>query len=889
MSSSQNMSNSLPGNQFNNTGRGYQNSILGSGDQYIAENMNISSKNNDDPCLADLLLTNPHVDKRRIEGEDTNGSLLRDSSDWVLDHPNFQRWRDNDEVKLLWIKGDPGKRKTMLSIAIVDELERQLTSSTRPTALSYFFCKGTNSDLNNATAVLRGLIYLLGVQNPSLVSHLRKEYGNARTKLYEDANAFFALSLVLEAMLLDPSLLRAYFVIDAIDECETDLPQLLKFIVRNASTSPCVKWIISSRDKPEIEELLRTSNSRMMLSLELKVLQQTLNSHSDYIRSVAFSYNSELLASGSDDYTVKIWNTATGTLQQTLEDNSSKVYSVAFSHDSKLLASGSADGTVKIWNIVTGALQPTLQGHRDYIYSVAFSHDSKLLASGSADDTVKIWDVATGTQRTFKNHSSSVNSVAFSHDSKLLASASGSLKNLGIWGSPDCTVKIWDTVAGKVQRTLEGHRDYIYSVAFSHNSELLASGSVDGIVNIWDTATWTLQRTLENNSSKVYSVVFSHDSKLLASGSANSTVKIWNTVTGAIQATLEGHRDFIYSVAFSHDSKLLASGSADNTVRIWDVELALRHAELRDARNVDWTSTAGDDRRPSSQSIYPGSGSSSSGKDRRPVETVLNVFVRCKSAVGNSRYSSSPSISSGSGRIGVHRPHPSVQAPETTATRLTSLHLGTRESLGVLEMFYTRAFRSLFAPPIIWVNFETDMIYMDLGWPKHLPYDLEDISSDTPDCIKHLILHRKLSRNHCPLLIQPFEGFLAFVMSFFPKLKSVTIDGLRLGHNRKDMGNLVVKDLIPEEISDYVLINDLYNEGKDLEFLRAMGCATDLRDMKTVISFENVEGYRHVWTDREGEPLPPLPKIETKIITTPELKQRLEHTERVVERILHRT
>ncbi|KAI0430738.1 NACHT domain-containing protein [Xylaria sp. FL1042] len=194
--------------------------------------------------------------------------------------------RNSDEARLLWIKGDPGKRKTMLLITIVDELEKQLAQQGPSAALSYFFCQGTNKDLNNATAVLRGLVYLLGDKYLSLVSHLRKRYDNARSKLFEDMNAIFTLSEVLEDMLRDASLLRAYIVIDALDECGTDLPRLLKFIVRNSSASPRVKWIVSSRNRPGIEQQLKLDNSGIKLSLGLtqnaEQVARSVNAYIDF-------------------------------------------------------------------------------------------------------------------------------------------------------------------------------------------------------------------------------------------------------------------------------------------------------------------------------------------------------------------------------------------------------------------------------------------------------------------------------------------------------------------------------------------------------------------------------------------------------------------------------
>ena len=290
------------------------------------------------------------------------------------------------------------------------------------------------------------------------------------------------------------------------------------------------------------------------------VCQQTLEGHSHYVYSIAFSHDSKLLASASLDKTIKIWDTSTGACQQTLEGHNHSVNSIAFSHDSKRLASASHDKTVKIWDASTGACQQTLKGHSHWVSTVAFSHNSMLLASASGDNTIKIWDTSTGAcQQALKSHSSSVHSIAFSHDSKLLASA-----------STDMTVKIWDASNGTCQRTLGGHIYSVQSVAFSHDSTLLASASLDNTVKIWDASTSACQQTLEGHSYSVNSISFSHDSKLLASASNDMTIKIWDASTGTCQQTLEGHSHYIYSVAFSHDSKLLASASGDNTIKIWD-------------------------------------------------------------------------------------------------------------------------------------------------------------------------------------------------------------------------------------------------------------------------------------------------------------------------------
>jgi NACHT domain len=221
-----------------------------------------------DKCLADLRSTDPSDDKTRIER--TKGGLLKDAYRWILRHADFQRWRDDRESRVLWIHGDPGKGKTMLLIGVIEELEQQPKQSTGDAwLLSYFFCQGTDSRLNNATAVLRGLIYLLLTQEASLTSYIQEKYKHAGKQPFEDVNAFDALSKIFANMLQDSNLKGAYMIIDALDECETGLPQLLGLIVQIASISSHVKWIVSSRNRSDIEARLSLNDAHIRLSLEL--------------------------------------------------------------------------------------------------------------------------------------------------------------------------------------------------------------------------------------------------------------------------------------------------------------------------------------------------------------------------------------------------------------------------------------------------------------------------------------------------------------------------------------------------------------------------------------------------------------------------------------------
>jgi WD40 repeat protein len=281
--------------------------------------------------------------------------------------------------------------------------------------------------------------------------------------------------------------------------------------------------------------------------------------HSGQVLTVAFSSDGSLLASGSDDKTIKLWNVASGRELRTLAGHSNAVESVAFSPDGKLLASGSDDKTIKLWDVASGRELRTLAGHGDFVKSIAFSPDGKRLASGSGDKTIKLWDVDTGRElQTFNGHTAAVFSVAFSPDGAMLAS-----------GGDDKTIKLWDVANGRELRTLDGHSNAVMSVAFSPDGKSLASGSGDLSIKLWDVTSGRELRTLPDNSF-VYSVRFSPDGKFLASGDRDGALKLWDVAGGSGPRIMSGESSSVYAVAFSPDGKMIVSGTSEWIIQLWD-------------------------------------------------------------------------------------------------------------------------------------------------------------------------------------------------------------------------------------------------------------------------------------------------------------------------------
>jgi WD40 repeat protein/serine/threonine protein kinase len=292
---------------------------------------------------------------------------------------------------------------------------------------------------------------------------------------------------------------------------------------------------------------------------------------------VTFSSDGKLLAAASSDGMVWLWETATSQVARKLK-HPSQVISVAFSHDSKLLASASdeKDSRVTIWDTADGRQLRILKGHGSRVESVRFNRSGTKLASASADGTLKLWDTNSGQELfTLKGHTAWVTCVSFSPDETRLASASG-----------DRTVKLWDVKSGRELQTLNGHTDRVASVAFSPEGARLASAGWDGRIKLWNVATNLETRVLKGHIAPVRSVVFSPRDNLLASASDDMSIKLWDSVTGQELGSLHGHTGKVQSVAFSLDGKQLVSAGRDATVKVWDtfsgqeLHTFMRHAKV---------------------------------------------------------------------------------------------------------------------------------------------------------------------------------------------------------------------------------------------------------------------------------------------------------------------
>ncbi|KAH9172900.1 WD40-repeat-containing domain protein [Lactarius sanguifluus] len=284
-----------------------------------------------------------------------------------------------------------------------------------------------------------------------------------------------------------------------------------------------------------------------------------------YIRSMCFSPNGQYLATGSEDLQICIWDLIKRRIRNVFDGHTQAVYALDFSPDGRSIVSGSGDRTVRIWDMQDGSNK--LLADRDTetadsgVASVAISPDGRLIAVGSLDNIVRIWDVATGQLiERLRGHKDSVYSVAFTPDGDGIVS-----------GSLDKTIKYWDV--GKLL-THAPKRDPRTGLPLADRP-----GSSSSVVKREDdeaSAACTKNFLGHRRMIKDYvlTMAVSHDGQWVVSGSKDRGVQFWDPRSAITQFKLQGHTSSIISIDLS-PSSLLATGSSDRTVRIWSYDTQL--------------------------------------------------------------------------------------------------------------------------------------------------------------------------------------------------------------------------------------------------------------------------------------------------------------------------
>lgn len=277
------------------------------------------------------------------------------------------------------------------------------------------------------------------------------------------------------------------------------------------------------------------------------------------VAALAFSPDGTLLAAGSWDGLIRVWDAASRRDLRVLAGHTTSVTSIAFDGDGTHLVSGSVDGTVRLWDVAIGTELAAFRDHAGPVFAVAVSPDGTRIASGGSDRLVRVREAAGGASvAALVGHTLPILTVAFSPDGGRIAS-----------GGLDQTVRVWDPELDDALFTLTGHAGVVNSVAFHPDGTRIASGASDRSIRIWELATQSTVFALTGHEGEISSVAYSPDGARIASGSLDRTARLWNAASGAATRTLQGHRGAVLSVAYSPDGASLATGSVDQSIRMW--------------------------------------------------------------------------------------------------------------------------------------------------------------------------------------------------------------------------------------------------------------------------------------------------------------------------------
>ena len=295
--------------------------------------------------------------------------------------------------------------------------------------------------------------------------------------------------------------------------------------------------------------------------------------HTDAVLWVDFSPNGKQALSGGADKSVRLWDVSSGREIRKFSGHTDEVYSVAFSPDGRQLLSGSTDKTMRLWDVASGREIRRFSGHRDGIFSVAFSPDGRSLLSGSYDNTMRLWEAVSGIELCRFTSEYGVSSAVFSKDGRYILSS-----GLG-------EAVLWDSRSGaRLLKFQDEPMSIYYDAVFSPDGRHVATCGLHKDVRIWNVATGSEVLTL-GQPNYVFSLAVSPKSGLLAVGNSDKSIGVWNRVTGERTQLLKGHTHGIggiTAISFSPDSRHLLSGGFDNVVRLWEVASGKTLKEFKD-------------------------------------------------------------------------------------------------------------------------------------------------------------------------------------------------------------------------------------------------------------------------------------------------------------------
>ncbi len=308
-----------------------------------------------------------------------------------------------------------------------------------------------------------------------------------------------------------------------------------------------------------------------------KPIKKQTTDLNDFIFHIKFNQTDKKVYTADHGGRIKIWDVGTGAIDLVFRAHKRPITVFALSPDGKKLVTAANDNKLIKWDAESGKKITELKGYRGAISDCAFSPDGEFMATAGEDHSVRLWDAKTAKRKKIlTRHNKMVNCCQFSPDGKLLASA-------GI----DNRVILWDMPSGRFKAEMIGHVRPVTGCLFSSNGRYLVSKSQDLTVRIWDLVKFEEVAILTPQTKEysyyivrgggqgIASMAFSRDSNLLATGGYDSLIKIWDVYDGSELKTFNVHEHPAVECIFSCNDNFLFSVSGDSTIRAWDLSLGL--------------------------------------------------------------------------------------------------------------------------------------------------------------------------------------------------------------------------------------------------------------------------------------------------------------------------
>ncbi|KAA8522626.1 hypothetical protein F0562_013013 [Nyssa sinensis] len=303
--------------------------------------------------------------------------------------------------------------------------------------------------------------------------------------------------------------------------------------------------------------------------LVLKHVKNKTNEKSKDVTTLDWNGEGTLLATGSYDGQARIWST-NGELRSTLSKHKGPIFSLKWNKKGDYLLTGSCDKTAIVWDVKAEEWKQQFEFHSGPTLDVDWRNNVSF-ATSSTDNMIYVCKIGeTRPIKTFSGHQGEVNCVKWDPTGTLLASC-----------SDDITAKIWSMKQDKYVHDLREHAKEIYTIRWSPtgpgtnnpNQQLvLASASFDSTVKLWDVELGRLLCSLNGHRDPVYSVAFSPNGEYLASGSLDKSMHIWSLKEGKIVKTYSGNGG-IFEVCWNKEGDKIAACFANNTVSVLDFRM----------------------------------------------------------------------------------------------------------------------------------------------------------------------------------------------------------------------------------------------------------------------------------------------------------------------------